>query len=197
MALAYTLGRATAGLFRALSGKPKARVSAASPARAPRMAWRDARTESLTLRHAVETMNGHTDLLAQIADGWLLSANLKQFDLPQFRANVARSREIATSLDDECAAVVAELRQLEHLRDHALQFDAQAQRAHRFAERVAQANAALRERLDEVAQAHGLDAATLRTEAAKRCGQTERAEVDALVEASNDEQRSPLKEWVR
>jgi len=110
---------------------------------------------------------------------------------------VARSREIATSLEDECAAVVAELRHLEHLRDHATQFDAQAQRAHRFADRVAQANAALRERLNEVAQARGLDAATLRTEAAKRCGQTERAEADAIVEASSDEQRSPLKEWLR
>ncbi|MDQ7995266.1 MAG: hypothetical protein AAGC76_05365 [Luteibacter sp.] len=195
--MAYTLGRATAGLLRALSGRPKARVAPAAPAPLPRSAWREARTESLTLRQAVETMNGHTDLLVQIADGWLLSANLKQFDLPQFRANVARSREIATSLEDECAAVVAELRHLEHLRDQAAQFDAQAQRAHRFADRVAQANAALRERLNEVAQARGLDAAALRTEAAKRCGQTEQAEADAFVDGSNDDQRTPLKEWLR
>lgn len=197
MALAYTFGRAMAGLLRVFSGKPKARSAAASPTRPPQATWRDARTESLTLRQAVEAMNGHTDLLVQIADGWLLSANLKQFDLPQFRANVTRSRQIATSLDDECAAVVAELRHLEHVRDRAAQFDAQAQRAHRFADRVARANAALRERLNEVAQARGLDAATLRTEAAKRCGQTERAEADALLEASNDERRSTLKEWLR
>src|SRR5689334_24635829 len=133
MALAYTLGRATAGIFRALSGKPKARVSPASPARPPRVAWRDVRTESPTLRQAVEAMEGHVDVLQQIADAWLLSANLKQFDAQRFYANVARSRDMAAALDDDCAAVVAEIRALERQRDRAAWFEARERQAHAVA----------------------------------------------------------------
>lgn len=196
MALAYTLGRATAGLLRAVTGRSASRP-AATPASAPsRPAWRDARTESPTLRQAVEAMEGHADLLAQIGDGWLLSANLKQVDVSRFYANVARSGEIARALEEDCAAVVSELRALEHQRDHAAQFDADALRANQWADRLVQANEVLRTRLASVVHARGLDINAVLMDAARRCTTTERAEVDTRLTAYAHETPASLKEWL-
>lgn len=197
MALAFTLGRATAGLLRAFTGRPAARPATAAPAASPRPNWREARHESLTLRHAVEAMEGHTDLLAQLADAWLLSANLKQFDIGRFYANVARSRDIAGALDEDCAAVVAELRALEHQRDCAAALEAEALRANQWADRMALATQALRAQVTALAQARGLEPATVFSDAARRSAETARAEVETLLEQYVDERPMQLKEWVR
>lgn len=197
MALAYILGRATAGLFRALSGKPKARVSPASPARPPRVAWRDARTESLALRQAVEAMEGHVDVLQQIADAWLLSANLKQFDAQRFYANVARSRNMAAALDDDCAAVVAEIRALERQRDQAAWFEARERQAHAVADRAMMLRAEMDVRLRALAATRGVIASDLVAQAAATVRPVSQTALDPLLREPADDHPIVLTEWLR
>jgi hypothetical protein len=194
MSLAYTLGRATSGLWRALSGRPRRTPPPPlkqAPARPP--SWRDARSEGAMLQQAVEAMEGHTDMLAQIADAWLLSANLKQFDQTRFYANVARSRDIAGSLDDQCMAVVVELRALRQQRDQAGWFEERTRRAHRLADRTAHASALLHQRLTAIAHARGLDPSML-MEAASRDVRPP-ADLPALVDAYDDRPQ-PMGAWL-
>lgn len=114
MSLALTLGRATAGLFRAIAGTPPAPTTSLSAVahQAPSPTWRDAAGESPDLKEAVARMEEHNGMLRQIADAWLLAANVHSRDEADFVRNVRIADEMARSIEWECAAVVAEVCQL-------------------------------------------------------------------------------------
>lgn len=180
--VAFRLGRAVAALFRAKGGAPSANRAPPSAPPPPTMGWRGAKAESATLRHAVEPMEHHASLLAQLADAWLLAANVQVTDVEQFHANVRRSREFAGLIDEPAHAVVAEVRHLEHLRDRAAWFDARKAAASQFADAVDRLEHQLRARLDALTAERGPDVSALRMDAARRVNAPERTQVNAWLE---------------
>ena len=114
MSLALTLGRAAVGLFRAIAGRPPVPMPSPSAAttQPPSSTWRDAAGESPDLKEAVARMEEHNGMLRQIADAWLLAANVHSRDEVDFVRNVRIADEMACSVERECATVVAEVRQL-------------------------------------------------------------------------------------
>lgn len=181
--VAFRLGRAVAALFRGKSGDiPTANRASAGVPPAATLGWRAAKAESATLRHAVDPMEHHASLLAQLADSWLLAANVQVTEVAQFHANVRRSREFAGLIDEPATAVVDEVRHLEHLRDRAGWFDARKAAASQFADAVDHLEHQLRAHLDALTAERGLDASALRTDAARKDVAPERTQVNAWLE---------------
>lgn len=179
--VSFRLGRAVAALFRAKGAAPTANRTPPSAPPPATMGWRGAKAESATLRHAVEPMEHHASLLAQLADAWLLAANVQVTEVAQFHANVRRSREFAGLIDEPATAVVAEVRQLEQLRDRAGWFDARKAAASQFADAVDRLEHQLRARLDSLTAERSLDASALRMDAAQNVAAPERTQVDAWL----------------
>ncbi|HEY4293758.1 hypothetical protein [Luteibacter sp.] len=150
-------------------------------AAAPGTDWRVSRDESPTMRQAIAVMSGHADVLQQLGDGWLVSANLKVREPATFRANVLHAQSLKVLINDECAALVTELRDLEHKRDSAALFDVRREQAHALADWAGVLNRALRDRLQALATERGLDMSALLDAAAKQGGRLDGGTVDAWL----------------
>jgi hypothetical protein len=163
MSLALTLGRATAGLFRAIAGTLAAPIpSSSATTQPPSSTWRDAASESPDLEEAVARMQEHNGMLRQIADAWLLAANVHSRDEVDFVRNVRIADEMARSIEWECAAVVAEVRQLaidDAERPATQQRAAQTQALIEWAR---EREILLHQRLRSLATSEGLDVGDLR-----------------------------------
>lgn len=150
-------------------------------ATAPGTDWRVSRDESPTMRQAIAVMSGHADALQQLGDGWLVSANLKVREHATFRANVLHAQSLKVLINDECAALVTELRDLEHKRDSAALFDLRREHALALADWASVLNRALREHLQTLAGERGLDMSELLDAAAKRGGRLDGGTVDTWL----------------
>lgn len=155
MSLAYLLGRA----LRALTGPSRPRSPVATPM--PALSWRTARDESDGLHIAVTALESHTGMLSQIADTWLMWANLWTSDPAHFRANVGYAQSIAMRLDQDAEAVVREVRRLERLRDGVGGFERRRAQAEHLIDAAGVLSAALHARLHALAMDQGVDAAVL------------------------------------
>lgn len=160
MSLAYSLGRA----LRALTGRSR-HHSSAPPARGSANAtppsWRAAGEESDGLHIAVTAMASHTGVLQQIANSWLMWANLWTRDPAQFRANVAYAQSIALRLEHEAHDVVATVRRLEALRNGVAVFDQRRAQAERLTDAAGLLSMALHARLHELANEQDVQASAL------------------------------------
>jgi hypothetical protein len=169
-----------AGALKRLSRRNRMSATASPVTGAARSTpdWRLARDEGPTLRQAVEVMEGHADVLRQLGDGWLVAANQKVREPGTFRANVLHARSLRTLIEDECVALISELRDLEHKRDSVGVFDVRREQAHALADWAAVLNAGLRERLQTLANERGLEMNNLLSDAAKQGGRLDGATVD-------------------
>ncbi|MET4675953.1 MULTISPECIES: hypothetical protein [unclassified Luteibacter] len=183
-----------AGVFAVVrrTPSPPARPAAARPR--PLGAWRAAASESPTLRLAVDAMHSHTDLIRQMADGWLLSANQNVREPDTFCANVQRSEELAGRLEDECIAVIAELRELEQKRDRVGLYDLRREQALQVATWADSVNRVLRARVVELAQTQGVRPEDLITAGAKTASPVTMAKVEALMTRPADRGPPSLKD---
>lgn len=157
MPLAYSLGRA----LRALAGRSRTRSTVPSAGALPRPSWRNARDESGGLHIAVTALESHVGAMQQIADAWLMWANLWTHDPAHFRANVAYAQSIALRLEHDAESLVSDVRRLERLRDGVGGFDHRRKQAEQLTDAAGLLSAALHARLHELASAQGVDAATL------------------------------------
>jgi exonuclease VII large subunit len=176
------------------------RSPAPPPPSAPSMAvrsWRDAARESDTLRIAVDQMVDHCDLAQQSVDAWLTAANANIREPQMFRRNVLEANAMMVQLDEECAAVVEELRNLERNRDRAGAYDERRAQAEAFVGWAQRQEASLRERLRKVAETANQDLGTLREEAAKRSPIRAGAALDALLPQFSHEHPVPLRSLVK
>ncbi len=194
MSLAYSLGRA----LRALTGRSLPH-SSAPPARGAANApsppsWRAARIESDGLHMAVTALESHTGMLQQIADTWLMWANLWTSNPAHFRANLGYARSIATRLDQDAEALVNEVRRLERLRDSVAIFERRRVQAEQFTDAVGVLSVALHARLHEVASAQGADAAALTAAAYGQTSLPDAAWVQRRAAAVTDAHGVSLKE---
>jgi hypothetical protein len=126
-------------------------------------------------------MEEHIDLLRQIADAWLLAANVHSRDEADFTQNLRIADEMARSIEWECAAMIAEVRQLALDavgRPAAQQRDAQIQALIEWA-RVSEA--VLHRRLREVATAESLDVGDLRGACRAQVAGASSEDVEALL----------------
>lgn len=163
MSLAYSLGRAIR--FLARPGRTPPPQPMPSTSTAPPQSWRMARDDSDGLHIAVTALESHTGLLQQIAESWLMWANLWTHDPATFRANVGYARTIALRLEHDANDLVATVRRLENLRDGVAAFDRRREHAEQLANRAGLLSMALHDRLHELASARGLDAAACVTAA--------------------------------
>jgi hypothetical protein len=164
MSLALTLGRATAGFFRAIAGTPPAPLPSPSAAttQLPSSTWRGAAGESPDLEEAVARMEEHNGMLRQIADAWLLAANVHSRDEADFVRNVRIADEMAHSIESECAAVVAELRKLALDDADRPASQRRAAQVQALIEWAHEREILLHQRLRELATVSGLDVGDLR-----------------------------------
>lgn len=176
--------------------RPTASPPSPSPATVVR-SWRDAARESNTLRMAVDQMVDHCDLAQQSVDAWLTAANLNIREPHMFRRNVLEADAMMVQLDEECAAVVEELRKLEQNRDRAIAFDERRAQADRFAAWAQCREDALRQRLKAAAEAAGLDLGALRDEAAKRSSMRVGDKLDELLPRFSHHHDVPLRSLVK
>lgn len=183
-----------AGVFALVRRAPSPPARPAAPRPRPLGTWRAAAAESPTLRLAVDAMHSHADLVRQMADGWLLSANQNVREVDTFRANLRRSEELAGRLDDECTAVIAELRELEQKRDRVALYDLRREKALQVAAWADSVNRALRARVVELAQAQGVRPEDLITAGAKRAAPVTMAKVEALMTRPADRGPPSLKD---
>jgi hypothetical protein len=172
-------------------------VAPPSPLRAATArSWRDAANESETLRIAVEQMVDHYLLAEQSIDAWLTAANLNIREPSMFRRNVLEADAMLMQLEEECAAVVEELRTLERKRDQAAAFDARRDQAIAFVTWARQQELLLRQRLQEVAHSSGMDPNVLRDDAARRSPTPVGGQVDRLLLQFGQEQAPSLRSVV-
>jgi hypothetical protein len=181
--------------------RPKVRQHSPAPLPSPApaaaaRAWRDAARESDTLRIAVEQMIDHCDLAQQSADAWLLTANLNVREPQLFRRNVLEAQAMTVQLEEECAAVVEELRSLERMRDQTSVFEQRRVEAEAFVAWAKQHEAALRKRLNDAAVAAQLDPGALREEAARRSPVRAGDHLEQLLSHFADEHAVPLRSVV-
>jgi hypothetical protein len=167
-----------------------------TPATAAR-AWRDAARESDTLRIAIEQMIDHCDLAQQSADAWLLAANLTAREPQLFRRNVLEAQAMTMQLEEECAAVVEELRSLEQNRDRAMAFDERRAQADCFTAWAQRHEDALRQRLKAAAESARLDLGALRDEAAKRSSMRVSDKLEALLPQFSHDHDVPLRSLLK
>lgn len=189
MSLAYSLGRALHALF---GSRPRSPGPSASAAPAP--SWRTARDESDGLHIAVTALESHTGMLQQIADTWLMWANLWTSNPAHFRANVGYARSIATRLDQDAEALVSEVRRLERLRDSVAVFERRRMQAKQLTDAVGVLSVALHARLQEVALAQGVDDAVLTAAAYGQTSLPDIAWVQRRAAAVTDAHGVSLKE---
>ena len=159
--------------------------------------WRDAARESDTLRIAVDQMVDHCDLAQQSIDAWLTAANVNIREPQMFRRNVLEADAMMAQLEEECAAVVDELRNLERSRDRTIAFDERRAQADRLAAWAQGHEGALRQRLKAAAEAAGLDLGALREEAAKRSSMRMSAKLEELLPQFSRDRDVPLRSLVR
>jgi hypothetical protein len=171
-------------------------TSPPSPANVVR-SWRDAARDSNTLRIAVDQMVDHCDLAQQSVDAWLTAANLNIREPHMFRRNVLEADAMMAQLDEECAAVVEELRSLEQNRDRATAFDERRAHADRFSAWAQRHDDALRQRLKAAAEAAGLDLGALRDEAAKRSSMRMGDTLEALLSQFSQDHDVPLRSLLK
>lgn len=187
-----------AGALKRLSRRNRVNATASPVTGAARSTpdWRLARDEGPTLRQAVEVMEGHAGVLRQLGDGWLVAANQKVREAGTFRANVQHAQSLRTLIDDECVALISELRDLEHKRDSVGVFDVRREQAHALADWAGVLNAGLRERLQTLANERGLEMNDLLSDAAKQGGKLEGATVDQWLPRFSEGGELRLKEAV-
>jgi len=158
--------------------------------------WRLARDEGLTLRQAVEVMEGHADVLRRLGDGWLVAANQKVREPGTFRTNVLHAQSLKTLIDDECSALVSELRDLEHKRDSVGVFDVRREQAHALADWAGVLNASIRDRLQTLSSNQKLEMSDLLDAASKRGGTMDSATIDQWLPRFSEGAALQLKEVV-
>jgi hypothetical protein len=173
-----------------------ATASPVTGAARPTPDWRLARDEGPTLRQAVEVMEGHADVLRQLGDGWLVAANQKVREPGTFRANVLHARSLKMLIEDECCALVSELRDLEHKRDSVGVFDVRREQAHALADWAGVLNAAIRDRLQTLSSNQGLEMGDLLDAASKRGGRMDGATIDQWLPRFSEGAALQLKEVV-
>lgn len=179
-----------AGVFALVRRTPSPPARPAAPRSRPLGAWRTARSESLTLEQAVAEMTHHADLLQQLADAWLVSANQWTTAPAIFRANVDRASSMARAIEDDALETVDTLRHLERLRDGAARFDQTRDQAHSLADQADTAVALMRDRLGALASVQGLDASQLQRQA-----KTVAHRVDAPAVEQRLAAHSSLESW--
>jgi hypothetical protein len=158
----------------------------------PAADWRSARKESPELSEAVERMEEHIAMIRQIADAWLLSANVHARDEAEFIRNVSTAREMANAFEWECAAVVDELRQLAVDADGRNAAKERLERAQAFIEWAHDGEARLHRRLRQLAAEAGLDAGDLRRVGRLGGPSATKAEAEALLPHFANGNRPPL-----
>lgn len=170
-----------------------ARTPAAAVPPLARPTWPDAASESDMLRIAVDQMQDHRDLIIQGTEGWLMGANHNAVDPNMFRQNLLEADGMIRALDEECEAVVAELRDFERKRTQTHFFAERKDRAEAFIAWAKAQHLELDSRLKAVASSAGLEVEALKTEAAKRSGAKTLADVEALLPRFVDPTHLPLR----
>jgi hypothetical protein len=113
-----------------------------------------------------------------------------------FRRNVLEADAMIMQLEEECAAVVEELRGLERKRDQASAYDERRAQADAFVLWAQRHEESLRQRLRDAAESANLDVGTLREEAAKRSPIRAGVALDALLPQFSQDHHVPLRSLV-
>lgn len=155
--------------------------------------WRAASHESAELREAVTRMEEHADMLGQLADAWLLAANLHARDEDEFIRNLRIAGELAHSIEWEAAAMVSELRQLANDADQRPSEEQRLRVVQAFIEWAHAQDALLHQRLRQVAASAELDSGDLRAVSRQQTPGVSVAEAESLLPLFQQSPRPTLR----